>query len=168
MAVALAFIGQVSKLGTPFFVFAFVLLPALLFVGVVTFDRVVQTSKEDGLLAMRINRLRRFYLDFGPGLGNYLAIPLAEDDPEAAMQQMGVRGGRWQTFLAMPGMIAVINSVLMGVLVGLVLGRLIHALWTSILIGAAAFIVSAVIHNRHHARVFWEPNPGENSKSINE
>ncbi|MBV8300430.1 MAG: hypothetical protein JOY68_00725 [Candidatus Dormibacteraeota bacterium] len=60
MTVALAFIGQVSNLGTPFFVFAFVLLPALFFVGVVTFERVLQTSKEDGLLAMRINRLRRF------------------------------------------------------------------------------------------------------------
>ena len=166
MAVALAFIGQVSKLGTPFFVFAFVLLPALLFVGVVTFDRVVQTSKEDALLAMRINRLRRFYLDFGPGLANYLAIPAPEDDPEAALRQQGVRGGRWQTLLAMPGMIAVINSVLMGVLVGLVVGRFIHALWASILIGAAAFIMSAVIHNRHHARVFWGSNPAESSKSI--
>jgi hypothetical protein len=78
--VALAFIGQVAKLGTAFFVFAFVLLPALFFVGVVTFDRVLQSSIEDGLLAMRINRLRRFYLDFGPGLGNYLATPVPEDD----------------------------------------------------------------------------------------
>lgn len=164
VAVALAFIGQVSTLGTPFFVFAFVLLPALFFVGVVTFDRVLQTSKEDGLLAMRINRLRRFYLDFGPGLANYLAIPVRGDDPEAAMRQHGVRGGRWQTLLAMPGMIAVINSVLMGVLAGLVAGRFFHALWASIVIGAVAFLVSAVIHHRHHARVFWGAEPAESSE----
>ena len=166
VAVALAFIGQVSSLGTPFFVFAFVLLPALFFVGVVTFERVLQTSKEDGLLAMRINRLRRFYMDFGPGLANYLAMPVPEDDPEAAMRQHGIRGGRWQTLLAMPGMIAVINSVLIGVLAGLVAGRFIDALWASTVIGAVAFIVSAVIHNRRHARVFWAPEPADNSESI--
>ena len=84
------------------------------------------------------------------------------------VQQQGVRGGRWQLLVAMPGMIAVINSVLMGVLVGLVVGRFIHALWASILIGATAFIVSAVIHNRHHVRVFWGPDPAESSKSIDE
>ena len=165
VTVALAFIGQVSKLGTPFFVFAFVLLPALFFVGVVTFERVLQTSKEDGLLAMRINRVRRFYVDFGPGLGNYLAMPVQQDDPEAAMRQHGIRGGRWQTLLAMPGMIAVINSVLIAVLAGLVAGRFIHPLWASTVIGAGAFIVSGVIHNRRHARVFWAPEPAEGSES---
>ncbi|MBV8194655.1 MAG: hypothetical protein JOY80_03930 [Candidatus Dormibacteraeota bacterium] len=165
VTVALAFIGQVSNLGTPFFVFAFVLLPALFFVGVVTFERVLQTSKEDGLLAMRINRLRRFYVDFGPGLANYVAMPVPEDDPEAAMRQHGIRGGRWQTLLAMPGMIAVINSVLIGVLAGLAAGRFIPPHWASTVIGAGAFIVSAVAHNRRHARVFWAPEPAESSES---
>jgi hypothetical protein len=61
-------------------------------------------------------------------------------------------------------MIAVINSVLMGVLAGLVAGRFIHALWASIVIGAVAFLVSAVIHHRHHARVFWGPEPAASSE----
>ena len=157
--VALAFIGQVAKLGTAFYAFAFVLLPALFFVGVATFDRVLQTSIEDGLLAMRINRLRRFYLDFGPGLANYLATPVPEDEPEAAMRQHAARGGRWQTVLTVAGMIGVINSVVLGVLVALVLGRLVDALWVSIAAGALAFVASALGHERHHARVWWGPQP---------
>jgi hypothetical protein len=100
--VALAFIGQVAKLGTAFFAFAFVLLPALFFIGVVTFDRVLQSSIEDGVLAMRINRLRRFYLDFGPGLGNYLAIPVPEDDPEAACDSTASRAGAGRPCLRSP------------------------------------------------------------------
>jgi hypothetical protein len=155
--VALGFIGQVAKLGTPFFAFAFVLLPALFFVGVVTFDRVLQSSIEDGLLAARINRLRRFYLDFGPGLANYLAAPVSEDDPEAAMRQHGARGGRWQTLLTVPGMIAVINSVIVGVLAALIAGRFVHALWVSIVIGIVLALISALAHQRHHTRVWWGP-----------
>jgi hypothetical protein len=106
---------------------------------------------------MRINRLRRFYLDFGPGLAAYLATPVPENDPEAAMRQHGVTGGRWQTLLTIPGMVAVINSVVSGVLVALITGRFVHALWVSILIGAVAFLASALTHQRHHTRVWWRP-----------
>jgi hypothetical protein len=159
--VALAFIGQVAKLGTAFFAFAFVLLPALFFIGVVTFDRVLQSSIEDGVLAMRINRLRRFYLDFGPGLGNYLATPVPEDDPEAAMRQHRVKGGRWQTLLTIAGMVSVINSVIVGVLCALIAGRFIHTLWVPIVIGVIVFLVSALTHQRHHIRVWWGPQQME-------
>src|SRR6266545_6472093 len=40
--IALAFIGQMSELGTAFYVFALVLLPALSFIGLVTFQRLAQ------------------------------------------------------------------------------------------------------------------------------
>ena len=39
--IALAFIGQMSRLGTAFRAFALILLPALAFVGTVTFQRLV-------------------------------------------------------------------------------------------------------------------------------
>jgi hypothetical protein len=159
--VALAFIGQVAKLGTAFYTFAFVLLPATFFIGVVTFDRVLQSSIEDGLLAMRINRLRRFYLDFGPGLGDYLTVPVEEDDPEAAMRQQAARGGRWQTLLTVAGMIGVINSVVVGVLAALVTGRFIDVLWVSIVIGSVAFLVSVLAHQQHHARVWQGPRAAD-------
>jgi hypothetical protein len=153
--VALAFIGQIAKLGTAFYAFAFVLLPCAFFVGVVTFDRVLQSSIEDGLLAARINRLRRFYLDFGPGLADYLTVPLPEDEPEAAMRQQGASGGRWQTLLTVAGMIGVINSVVAGVFVALIAARLIDALALAVAIGVVTFVVVVLAHGRHHARVWW-------------
>ena len=45
--IALAFIGQMSRLGTAFYAFALILLPVLAFVGTVTFLRLVQSSVED-------------------------------------------------------------------------------------------------------------------------
>ena len=42
--IALAFIGQLSRLGTGFYVFGLVLLPTLAFVGVTTFERALRTG----------------------------------------------------------------------------------------------------------------------------
>jgi hypothetical protein len=53
MAVALALVAQRSPLGEVFFAVALTVLPAVLFLGLVTFVRVLQSSVEDilGLLA---------------------------------------------------------------------------------------------------------------------
>ena len=56
--IALAFIGQMSRLGTAFYAFSLLLLPVLAFVGVVTFQRLVQSSLEDIAYAQRIARVR--------------------------------------------------------------------------------------------------------------
>jgi hypothetical protein len=58
--IALAFIGQMSELGTAFYVFALVLLPSLSFIGLVTFQRVAQITSEDIAYAQRIAGLREF------------------------------------------------------------------------------------------------------------
>ena len=66
--IALAFIGQMSRLGAAFFAFALILLPVLAFVGVVTFLRLVQSSIEEIAYAHRIALLRDFYLRLSPEL----------------------------------------------------------------------------------------------------
>jgi hypothetical protein len=60
--IALAFIGQMSRLGVAFYAFALILLPALAFVGTVTFLRLVQSSIEDIAYAHRIALVRSYYL----------------------------------------------------------------------------------------------------------
>src|SRR5213083_1610908 len=72
--IALAFIGQMSRLGTAFYAFALILLPVLAFVGVVTFLRLVQSSIEDLAYANRISLLRSFYLWASPELEPYLVV----------------------------------------------------------------------------------------------
>ena len=70
--IALAFIGQMSRLGTAFYAFSLILLPVLAFVGVVTFQRLVQSSFEDVAYAQRIARLRNLYVALAPELEPYL------------------------------------------------------------------------------------------------
>jgi hypothetical protein len=64
--VALAFAGQTSR--STLLTFGLVLFPVLSFLGLVTFERVLQSSIEDTLYLQRINRIRRFYHEAAPGL----------------------------------------------------------------------------------------------------
>jgi hypothetical protein len=64
--IALAFIGQVSHLGTAFFVFSLVLFPSLFFMGLVTFVWVVQATDTIIIYGRGINRIRHLYLEYAP------------------------------------------------------------------------------------------------------
>ena len=142
--IALAFIGQMSRLGVAFYVFALILLPVLAFVGVVTFLRLVQSSLEDIAYAHRIGLLRNFYLRLSPELEPYIVV---------------VRGTRsaaptaWQLTLTTAGMVAVVNSVVVGACAGLVLEAAgVHSLAISVAVGALIGAGAFSVHERHHRR----------------
>src|SRR3954453_3892398 len=111
--IALAFIGQMSRLGTAFYAFALILLPVLAFVGVVTFLRLVQSSVEDIAYAQRIALVRSYYLRIAPELEPYFVVLRAAPFCGAP--------GAWQLTLTAAGMVAVVNSVVMTACAGLVL-----------------------------------------------
>src|SRR4051794_41266998 len=81
-----------------------------MFVGLVTFDRVLQNRLEDLIDAQRIARLRGLYFDHAPELGAYL-LSVA---PERQLLVQGLPEGPWQHFVTIAGMVAVITSVLAG------------------------------------------------------
>ena len=157
--VALAFVGQIAHLGVAFFVFSLVLFPSLLFLGLVTFERVVQSSIEDTIYTRGINRLRHLYLEYAPQMEPYFILS-RYDDNSGVMSDMGVRGSWWQTFLSMAGMIEVINSVLTGAFVGLLLYAILlgtsgafsqtsFAVLICTVGGIIAFLISAALHQRY-------------------
>src|SRR5436190_15874256 len=111
--IALAFIGQVSRLGTAFYAFALILLPALALVGTVTFERLVQSSLEELAYAQRIARLRGFYVALAPELEPYVLV-MRGQRAEASLHHERMRPSSWQLALTMAGMIAVVNSMLIG------------------------------------------------------
>ena len=114
--VALAFAGQTSR--STLLTFGLVLFPVLSFLGLVTFERVLQSSIEDTLYLQRINRIRRFYHEAAPGLSGYLGVAAPTDDIAAVLALDGYLPSRWQVVLSAVGMIGVINSVLLGAVGG--------------------------------------------------
>jgi hypothetical protein len=71
--------------------FALVLFPVLGFLGLSTFERVIQVSIEDLALGIRINRIRRFYLEAAPGLRGWLAPAPTADTFQAAVRSLGLK-----------------------------------------------------------------------------
>src|SRR6516164_6828540 len=118
--IALAFVGQLSRLGAAFYVFGLVLLPQL---------------------AERINRIRQFYFDAAPQVGRYLPTP-GLDTPWAIARQAGVSSPDWYQFLTIAGALAVVNSVLIGGTFGLAVqagtGTLAASAPVGVITGASA------------------------------
>jgi hypothetical protein len=145
--IALAFVGQMSRLGATFDAFALILLPVLAFVGVVTFLRLVQSSIEDIAYANRIALLRSFYLRAAPELEPYLVV-VSEARPVEAPSP-----GAWQLTLTAAGMVAVINSVVVGACAGLMLEAAgVHSVAIPVALGAVVGAAVFTLHERHHSR----------------
>jgi hypothetical protein len=145
--IALAFVGQMSRLGAAFDAFALILLPVLAFVGVVTFLRLVQSSIEDIAYAHRIALLRSFYLRVTPELEPYLVVGSAARPATAASP------GTWQLTHTAAGMVAVVNSVVVGACAGLVLEAAgVHSVAIPVAVGAPIGVAAFMLHERHHRR----------------
>src|SRR5947208_1197973 len=147
--IAIAFIGQASHMGIAFFVFSLVLVPSLLLMGLSTFERVLQSGIEDLTYARGITRIRRLYLEYAPQLRPYFILS-TNDEKRRPMLKVGIHPSWWQVFLTTAGMIAAINSVLVGVFVGLLLSALFtFPLLACTSAGVLTFLVSFGIHQRY-------------------
>lgn len=156
--VGLGLVATATRIGTAFFAFALVLLPTLAFVGLVTFERVLQSGAEDHGYARRISRLRAYYFDQAPEITPYLmSVPAAE-----RLHVQGLWSGVWQGFRTVAGMVAVVTGVLAGSTVGLAAAvatnhSLAAALVTGILSAGAALFVLMRYQQSVWSRAGTEP-----------
>ena len=146
--IALTFVGQISHLGTAFFVFSLVVIPTLVFMGLITFVRVLQSGSADITLARGVNRIRHLYLEHAPQLQPYFMLS-AHDDRGETLSHEEMSTSWVQVFFNTAGMIAVINSVLIGSFVGLLLAVFSLPLWVCTSAGVVTFLVSVVLHQRY-------------------
>ena len=149
--VALAFVGQISHLGTAFFVFSLVVIPTLFFMGLITFERLLQANSADIIYARGLNRIRHLYLEYAPQMQPYFILS-AHDDREGTLGQEAMHTSWVQVFLSTAGMIAVINSVLAGSFVGLLLAAFTLPLVITTSAGVVTFLVSVGLHQRYQWR----------------
>lgn len=154
--VALAFIGQVSGMNEAFFLFGLVLFPSLIFLGIVTFDRVLQTALEDWVYACEINRIRHYYAEIAPEIKRYF-IESTHDDAPGILQAIGIKPATWQYFLTGSGLIAAINSILIGVFIALLFRFSISLhIYISAGLGSIVFLVSILLHHWYQLRKFGQ------------
>jgi hypothetical protein len=123
--VALALVGQVSHLGMPFRIFAFVLLPAALFIGIATYERLIQVAAADLVYMEAIDRIRDSYVELKPGAGRFL-MRSPHDDFSKMLHRRGHSWSVrliWQNLVSSGGMILIIDGLVAGALAGLILDQ---------------------------------------------
>jgi hypothetical protein len=150
--VALGLVATASSLGSAFYGFALVLLPTLAFVGLVTFERALQSSIEDTEYARRIALLRGYYFGHAPEIAPYLlSVPSAE---RLLMQR--VPGDRWQGYRTVAGMVAVITAVLAGSTAAVAAILIFdHSLAAALVSGTLVALPTMIAMIRHQDSV-WE------------
>jgi hypothetical protein len=152
--VALALVAQRSPLGEVFYAVALTVLPAVLFLGLVTYVRILQSSIEDILYARAINRIRHYYTEIDPAQAHYFLLS-GRDDFRGALANMGVRDSWTQFLFTMPSAVAVINGLLAGVTVALALAMAAEPpLAATVLAGMVSGTTVLAIHVAYQVRRF--------------
>jgi hypothetical protein len=142
--VALALVAQATDFGTGFVAFALVLLPVVYFLGFATFVRLAQVNWEDARWVQGMNRIRNAYLDLAPELERYFVTSRYDDDLGILKSSMAMRDWppRTQAFVAIPGVVAVVDSVIAGAVAGIAAIGLDLGTAVALILGGAAFVVS--------------------------
>ena len=121
-AVALALVADASGFDGQFTVFALVLFPIVLFLGIATHARLVQINLEDVFLVVALNRVRRAYIDSAPEIRPYLTTGVSDDEPGVwATYLLGRPHPRrhWlQVLVSTPTLVATLNAVIAAVGIG--------------------------------------------------
>ena len=150
--VALGLIATATGVGEAFAAFGLVLLPTLAFLGLVTFDRTLQTGIEDHYYARRIAHLRGYYFRRAPELTGYLQS--VQPDQRLKIQGMP-RARRWQGLLTVAGMVAVITGVLAGSAVALLAAAVSHySLSWALVLGVPAGVGLLIVLLRTQQRAW--------------
>ena len=138
--VALGLIAGVDRAGDVFFVFALVVLPVVLFVGIGTFLRMGATNYHDAIAVSGMNRIRAAYLEIAPELEAYFVMGI-HDDARGIGITMAVPPGTAPVVHLIAGtpiLVVVLNGVVAGVIAALALAR------TSLIDGLVAVVAVIV------------------------
>lgn len=144
--VSLALVGQASGFGEEFRIFALVVLPVVLLIGIATSLRMDSANHHDAMCVVGMNRIRAGYLEIAPDLDPYFVMGTS-DDVDGIVRTMAVLPDRsigLNMLSANPTLIAVLNSVLVAAIAALGTMQLGLDDMVSLVIGVAGFALSLV------------------------
>jgi hypothetical protein len=143
--VALALVAQATAFSPSFRLFALLVLPVVLLVGVATLIRLGGANTDDFWLVTGMNRLRHAYVELAPELEPYL-VTEHHDDEASVMRSYGLnarlRVGR--VLAGTPTLVAAIDIVVVGVLAGLIAATLGTPDAVNLVLGIVAALTAAV------------------------
>ncbi len=142
--VALALVAQATEFGGEFSLFALVILPVVLFIGVTTFVRMGTSNDYDAMCVIGMNRIRRAYMEIVPEVEQYLVMG-TYDDPKSINLSMGMRPTRSNfvvdVIVSTPFVVCAINSVIAGVIGALIARQLDVGTLAAVILAAVGVLI---------------------------
>ena len=144
--VALSLVVQATGFGQGFRVFALLMVPIVLLVGLGTYIRLVEADIEDAWLVIGMNRLRQAYLELAPDLDPYF-VTSHHDDELGVLQTYSFRRhvGVSHLLSGSPVIVGIIDTVISGVLAAIACQALGGAVGLQIAVGLLAALVTGVM-----------------------
>jgi hypothetical protein len=147
--VALALVAQATAFGQGFVLFALLILPVVLFIGLTTYVRLLEINNEDYVWVRGMNRLRGAYVEIDPELAKYFVTGTTEGTEDIFRTfgsmpgvQSSLDTGLFHGFVTTPTTIAFVDSMLAAVLVAIVAVQLSMGMGSASGIGVLAFFVT--------------------------
>jgi hypothetical protein len=144
--VALSLVAQATEFGEGFRVFALVILPIVLLVGLGTYFRLIEADIEDAWLIVGMNRLRHAYLELAPELKPYFITSHHDDEP-GLLQTYSFRDrvGVSHWLSGSPVIVGIIDTVVTGVLAAIVCQALSGAVELQLILGILVALATAAM-----------------------
>jgi hypothetical protein len=146
--VALALVAQATSFGQGFALFALLILPVVLFVGLATYVRLLEINNEDYVWVRGMNRLRAAYLEADPAVAKYFITGVTED-ASGIFQTFGTHAetafdtGLFHGLVTTPTTIAFVDAALAAVLAAILATQLQMTMAPAAALGVAVFVLSA-------------------------
>jgi hypothetical protein len=116
----------------------------LFFLGIAIFRRLVQFTITTTIYTLALNSIRAFFVEVAPALQPYLVLP-THDEP-ISFYGVGEETRPSVLLFNLNGTIAIINSVVLAVTMGLSLQLMLHQQLSSVALGVLALIGSIFCH----------------------
>ena len=144
--VALSLVVQATGFGQGFRVFALLMVPIVLLVGLGTYIRLVEADIEDAWLVIGMNRLRQAYLELAPDLDPYF-VTSQHDDELGVLQTYSFRRhvGVSHLLSGSPVIVGIIDTVISGVLAAIACQALGGAVELQIAVGLLVALVAGAM-----------------------
>ena len=143
--VALALVAQATAFGPGFRIFALLVLPVVLLVGLATLIRLAEDNTEDFGLVVGMNRLRHAYLELAPELEPFFVTGYHDDDAGLMRTYgLGAHFGPSHILAGAPNLVAAINVVVVGALAALIADMLGAPTAVAVVFGVVTALVAAI------------------------
>jgi hypothetical protein len=151
--VALALVAQASDFDEGFRIFALVILPVVLLVGIGTLLRLGISNDHDARCVIGMNRIRSAYMELAPELERYFVMG-TRDDMRGRWATMGIPEGTSMPVLMLsstPILVTILDAIIIGAILAIAALQLEWSLSAALAlaaVGFAAFMVFFIWYAR--------------------